>query len=101
MVYQHAAPYGIAGAEVGRLGDGGEKLFDGLVSGPGALVVLLGLVFPATVVIISLNTGIENMTSILYATIFCELLGDITMRYLILKDGLYSPLIPSAAYPTV
>ena len=65
------------------------------------VVVLLGLVFPATVVIISLNTGIENMTSILYATIFCELLGDITMRYLILKDGLYSPLIPSAAYPTV
>ncbi len=65
------------------------------------VVVLLGLVFPATVVIISLTTGIENMTSILYATIFCELLGDITMRYLILKDGLYSPLIPSAAYPTV
>ncbi len=63
------------------------------------VVVLIGLALPIAVVVISLNTGIENMPPVvLYIAIFCELLGDITMRYLILKDGLYSPLIPSSAY---
>jgi formate-dependent nitrite reductase membrane component NrfD len=63
------------------------------------VVVLLGLVFPVTVVLISLNTGLENMPAgVLYLSIFCELLGDLAMRYLILKGGLYSPLIPSSAY---
>ena len=63
------------------------------------VVVLLGLVLPITVVLISLNTGLENMPAgILYISIFCEMLGDLTLRYLILKGGLYSPLIPSSAY---
>ena len=65
------------------------------------VVVLLGLVVPVTVVLISLNMGLENMpVAILYFTILCELLGDLTLRYLILKDGLYSPLIASSAYPS-
>ena len=65
------------------------------------VVVLLGLVVPVTVVLISLNMGLENMpVAILYFTILCELLGDLTLRYLILKDGLYSPLIASSAYST-
>ena len=63
------------------------------------VVVFIGLVIPMTVVLISLNAGLENMPpSALYVSILCELLGDLTMRYLILKGGLYSPLIPSAAY---
>lgn len=63
------------------------------------VVVLIGLVIPMTVVLISLNTGLGNMpVGALYIAILCELLGDLTMRYLILKGGLYSPLIPSAAY---
>ncbi|MDP6501594.1 MAG: dimethyl sulfoxide reductase anchor subunit [Dehalococcoidales bacterium] len=62
-------------------------------------VVLIGLVIPIAVVVISLGTGIENMSAaVLYIAILCELVGDITMRYLILKDGLYSPLIASSAY---
>ncbi len=62
-------------------------------------VVLIGLVFPIVVVVISLNTGIENMPPVvLYIAILGELLGDITMRYLILKGGRYSPLIQSSAY---
>jgi len=62
------------------------------------VVVLLGLIFPVVVVIISLNTGIENMPSVvLYLAIFCELIGDLTMRYLILKQGVYAPLVPSSA----
>ncbi len=63
------------------------------------VVIVLGIVLPVTVVLISLNTGLENMPpGALYFSIFCELLGDLTMRYLILKGGLYSPLIPSSAY---
>jgi len=62
-------------------------------------VILLGIVLPVTVVLISLNTGLENMpVGLLYFSIFCEMLGDLTMRYLILKGGLYSPLVPSSAY---
>ncbi len=62
-------------------------------------VVLIGMVFPIAVVFISLNTGIENMPPVvLYIAILGELLGDITMRYLILKGGRYSPLIQSSAY---
>lgn len=63
------------------------------------IVVLLGIVLPVTVVLLSLNRGLENMpASALYLSIFCELLGDLAMRYLILKGGLYSPLIPSSTY---
>ena len=65
------------------------------------VVVLLGLAIPMTVVIVSLNTGLENMPAgVLYISILCELVGDLAMRYLILKDGLYSPLVASSAYST-
>jgi hypothetical protein len=63
------------------------------------VVVLIGLVLPAVVVVISLNTGIENIPpAVLYIAIFCELLGDLAMRYLILKGALYNPLIPSSVH---
>lgn len=66
------------------------------------VVVLVGLVIPITVVGISFINGIESMPLfVLYFSILCELIGDITMRYLILKDGLYSPLISSSAYTAV
>ncbi|MFC1816171.1 DmsC/YnfH family molybdoenzyme membrane anchor subunit [Thermodesulfobacteriota bacterium] len=63
------------------------------------VVVFIGLVLPIVVVVISVSTGIENMLpAVLYTAIFCELLGDLTMRYLILKGALYNPLIPSSAH---
>ena len=63
------------------------------------VVVVLGLVVPVAVVMVSFNTGLENMpVGALYISILCELLGDLTLRYLILKGGLYSPLILSSAY---
>lgn len=66
------------------------------------VVVLVGLVIPITVVGISFINGIESVPLfVLYFSILCELIGDITMRYLILKDGLYSPLISSSAYTAV
>ena len=63
------------------------------------MVVLLGLIFPIVVVVISFITGIENMPAVvLYLSIFCELIGNLTMRYLILKQGVYAPLISSSAF---
>jgi len=64
------------------------------------MVVLVGLVIPVTVIVVSLANGLENISPVfLYISILCELVGDITMRYLILKDGLYSPLVASSAFP--
>ncbi len=66
------------------------------------VVVLLGLVLPVAVVLTSFTSGIENMpVGLLYLSVFCELIGDLTMRYLILKGGLYSPLVPSSSYSVV
>lgn len=63
------------------------------------VVVALGLVLPSGVVISSFLVGLENMpVAVLYVAIFCELIGDLFMRYLILKCGLYAPLVPSSSY---
>jgi formate-dependent nitrite reductase membrane component NrfD len=62
-------------------------------------VVTLGLVIPIIVIAASLLAGIEKTpVEIFYLAILCEMVGDLTLRYLILKDGLYSPLVPSNAY---
>jgi hypothetical protein len=66
------------------------------------VVVLLGLLFPIAVVVASFIIGIENMpAAVLYLAIFCELIGDLTLRYLILKQGVYAPLVSSSALITV
>ncbi len=60
-------------------------------------VVIMGMVIPLTAVIHSFLTGWEaGAAAFLYVAILSGLLGDLAMRYLILKGGLYSPLIPSA-----
>lgn len=63
------------------------------------VVVVLGMAVPVTSVIVSLVVGLEggNMT-FFYAAILSGLIGDLAMRYLLLKCGLYSPLIPSRDY---
>jgi formate-dependent nitrite reductase membrane component NrfD len=61
------------------------------------VVVILGMVVPMTVVIYSFIVGLEaSPLVILYAAIIFGLLGDLSMRYLILRCGLYSPLIPTS-----
>jgi formate-dependent nitrite reductase membrane component NrfD len=61
------------------------------------VVVGLGLVVPVGVIIASYLAGLENLApGILYFSVMCEMAGDITMRYLILKCGFYSPLIISS-----
>lgn len=60
------------------------------------VVVFLGMAIPMSAVISSFVMGLEaTPESYLYIAIFCGLLGDLAMRYLILRCGLYNPLIPS------
>ncbi len=63
-------------------------------------VVLIGMVLPAIVVGYSFSAGVESTpTALFVAAIACEFIGDLTMRYCILKGGLYSSLIlPSPGY---
>ncbi len=63
------------------------------------VVVFLGLVVPIGVVIYSLVVGLKETSLILlYLSIAFELLGDLFLRYLILKNGFYNPLVPAPAY---
>ena len=56
--------------------------------------VLIGFVYPALVNGMSLALGPEAVgASALFTTIICEGLGDLSMRYCILKSALYAPLI--------
>jgi formate-dependent nitrite reductase membrane component NrfD len=62
-------------------------------------VVILGMVIPLAAVINSFLTGLETgSAAFLYGAILSGLIGDLAMRYLILRCGLYSPLIPSSSY---
>jgi formate-dependent nitrite reductase membrane component NrfD len=62
-------------------------------------VVILGMAIPLTAVIVSFLTGLETgSVPFLYAAILSGLIGDLAMRYLILRCGLYGPLIPSQSY---
>ena len=66
------------------------------------LVVLVGMGMPVAAVISSYVMGLETTpVAFLYIAIFSGLIGDLTVRYLVLRCGLYSPLIPiSGAQPT-
>lgn len=62
------------------------------------LVVIMGMVVPLIAVITSFLLGLEaTPEALLYAAIFSGLLGDLATRYLILRCGLYNPLIASSA----
>jgi formate-dependent nitrite reductase membrane component NrfD len=57
-------------------------------------VVVIGMVIPLTAVISSFLVGLESTpVSLLYIAIACGLLGDLAMRYLILRCGFYTPLV--------
>jgi formate-dependent nitrite reductase membrane component NrfD len=60
-------------------------------------VVVLGMIVPAVAVINSIVTDIETISmTFLYSAIVSGLIGDLAMRYLILRCGVYGPLIPSS-----
>ena len=61
------------------------------------VVVILGMLIPLVAVISSLLVGLQAISvAFLYIAMFSGLLGDLTMRYLILNCGLYRPLLPSS-----
>lgn len=63
------------------------------------MVITLGVGLPMAVVIGSFITGLETIPiGLLYLAAAFQLLGDLSLRFLILKCGLYSPLIPSTNY---
>ncbi len=58
-------------------------------------VVLLGTAIPAGVAIATWLADVSIPTAIIVVLIVFELLGDLSLRYCILKAGIYAPLIPS------
>ena len=56
--------------------------------------VIIGLIFPIIVVLYSLSVGIASVPPLLLlAAIASGLLGDLMIRYCILKGALYSPVV--------
>jgi len=60
-------------------------------------VVVVGMAVPSMAVVNTLLGGPAHVSLILYFAMFSGLIGDLAMRYLILRCGLYSPLIPSSS----
>jgi formate-dependent nitrite reductase membrane component NrfD len=57
-------------------------------------VILIGLILPLIVLGITLSAGIEKIPKFIVLTaVLCGLIGDLNMRYCIMKGALYSPLI--------
>jgi formate-dependent nitrite reductase membrane component NrfD len=60
-------------------------------------VVLLGIAVPLAIVMVSFLSG-DLMPALLVAGVACEITGGLTMRYCLLKVGIYKPLLPRPAY---
>ncbi len=59
------------------------------------MVATLGIALPLTVALGAWLAGLAIPAAFLFVVIIFELLGDLSLRYCLLKCGLYSPLIPS------
>ncbi len=58
----------------------------------------IGIIFPLAVAVYGLVNGLASMpAAILFSAIICSLIGDLAIRYCILKAALYTPLLPVAA----
>jgi formate-dependent nitrite reductase membrane component NrfD len=58
-------------------------------------IVLIGLIIPFTVAGLSFTLGLGVLNpSIVIIAILCGLIGDLAMRYCIMKGALYTPLLP-------
>jgi formate-dependent nitrite reductase membrane component NrfD len=69
------------------------------IKGRGAYIfwvvtVILGLVIPLILALFDIRSAVA---SLIYLTIFFELIGDLGMRYLLLKHAYYNPLITTSA----
>ena len=57
-------------------------------------VILLGIIIPIGISVSTYFSG-EAQAGLLIAATVCEVLGGLALRYVILKGGVYSPLVPS------
>jgi len=60
-------------------------------------IVTLGIVIPLAVAAVSYFAG-HASSGILVAGVACEIVGGLTLRYCILKVGIYKPLFPAPGY---
>ena len=60
-------------------------------------VIVLGIVAPLAVALFSSVAG-EVIPTVLIAGVICELIGGLSVRYCLLKVGIYKPLFPRPSY---
>lgn len=60
--------------------------------------VVLGTAFPVAVALGTLAAGLSIPVVLIYTLITFELVGDLALRYCILRSGLYVPPIPTTSY---
>ena len=60
------------------------------------VVVSLAMVLPLVVTLSNWVAGLAIPVSLLYIVIILELMGDLALRYCVLRSGFYSPLIPAS-----
>jgi formate-dependent nitrite reductase membrane component NrfD len=57
-------------------------------------LVVLGIVIPLIVSVYFFSTGVVA-PSVLIAGVICEVIGSLSLRYCMLKGGIYTPIIPN------
>ncbi|UCB49124.1 MAG: DMSO reductase [Deltaproteobacteria bacterium] len=57
-------------------------------------VVGIGIIIPLILTLVVWGNGVEKMSGVfLFLRFFCVLIGDLVMRYNIMKDAVYSPVV--------
>lgn len=59
-------------------------------------IVVLGIVVPLVISVVSYFTGKEASTGLLIFAILCHTIGAFSLKYGVLKVGIYRPLLPKA-----
>jgi formate-dependent nitrite reductase membrane component NrfD len=64
------------------------------------VVVVIGILFPICASLSTFIFGVHLTLVVLWIAIICGLLGDLSMRFLLLKNGYYAPLTPISDVPS-
>ncbi len=59
-------------------------------------IVLLGIIVPLVISVVSYFTDQEASTGLLIFAIICHTIGAFSLKYGVLKVGIYRPLLPKA-----
>ncbi len=59
-------------------------------------IVILGILVPFVISIVSYFTGSESTTGLLVFAIICHTIGAFSLKYGVLKVGIYRPILPKA-----